>query len=297
MSIELPENRPTLKVLVLTNILPTAENPSSGTYVADQLRSLSNYVSTSVVHKRGKHQTGYASFLFRVLSALLIRDYDLVHAHYGFHSAFLPAFFRIAPLVVTFHGDDAYTELDRNLIYRYMGRAVISNSTQIIAVSSTIRDHLTNRLGADIRKTEVIPCGIDTRAFCPVSKMFSKERMGISGARRVVLFIGRLTYEKGVHLIREASHWLSDVQFWFIGDGPIKWKASNCKFLGEISHRLISRYVNAADILVLPSRSEGTPISVLESLACETPVVCSRVGACPELINDGVTGILTETFH
>ena len=111
---------------------------------------------------------------------------------------------------------------------------------------------------------------------------------------KVILFVGRLSRMKGVDLLQAAARELGAVQFYFAGDGDVRWQADNCHFVGTRPHAEICEWLNAADLLVLPSRSEGTPVTVLEALATETPVVCSRVGACPELIAHGRTGLLVE---
>lgn len=284
-----------MKVLILTNIFPNSRKPDSGTYVANQVNSLPSFVKTSVVFKTQKSTLGLLPFHFNAMCNVVLADYDLIHAHYGFHSAFVPTLFKRKPLIVTFHGSDALIEPNRNALYRLLQRRVVSHSSRIIAVSNQIRNYLVNELGASISKIEIIPCGVDTDKFRARPKHDIRDRLNIKRDMRMVIFIGRLTHAKGVHYLREASRELSNVDFYFLGNGPLRWNAPNCHFLSVLDHDRVPEWINAADILVLPSHSEGTPAVVLEALASETPVICSAVGACPELILNGKTGLLIPT--
>jgi glycosyltransferase involved in cell wall biosynthesis len=169
---------------------------------------------------------------------------------------------------------------------------VVSHASHIIAVSENIRTALINELGANHDKISVIPSGVDTKKFKPRSKKISRIRLGLNINSRIALNIGRINKAKGVDLIREAAKELKDVEFYLIGDGPMHWEASNCNFIGVLDPTKIPEWINAADVLLLPSQSEGTPLVILEALASETPIICSRVGACPELIEDRITGLL-----
>lgn len=281
-----------MKVLTITNAYPTKRNPHRGLYIANQVRSLDPYIKPYVLYKAQKSWIGYFMFGLNTTYSCLKRDYDLIHAHYGFHSALSPVICRCHPLIVTFHGSDAYIEPRRNKLYKALQLKVISYASHIIAVSKQIRTILIDDYGADPGKISIIPCGVDTKKFRPRSKENIRNRLDIDISSRVALFIGRLSKAKGVDLILEAARKLRDVEFYLIGEGKMQVDAPNCNFIGVLHHTKIPEWINAADVLLLPSKSEGTPGVVLEALASETPVICSRVGACPELIIEGVTGLL-----
>lgn len=281
-----------MKILVITNIFPTAKNPDSGTYVADQINSIKPFAAVKIVSKSTTSRIGFVYFALKTILALLSEKYEVIHAHYGFHSALLAMLFRRQPLIVTFHGSDALIEPDRNRLYHFLQKQVVSYASRLIAVSKQIESRLVNGLSASAEKVNIIPCGVDTGRFRFHPKPEARKKLGLKNNSRVALFIGRLTYAKGVDLIEQAARHLRDVDFYFIGEGPLRWQTANCFFIGLIEHARIPQWLNAADVLLLPSRSEGTPVTVLESLASETPVICSSVGACPELVSDRTTGLL-----
>ncbi|HEX9654697.1 MAG TPA: glycosyltransferase [bacterium] len=277
---------------MITNIFPNSKNPDSGTYVADQVDSLNPFVEIKVVAKTRRSALGFVPFAFKIGWASLFTKHDLIHAHYGFHSAMLPVLLRRQPLVVTFHGSDALIEPTRNRCYRYLQRSVVAHATHLVAVSQQVQAHLVGELGANAKKVSVIACGVDTERFRFRPRAQARRQLSLLPEMKLALFIGRFTHAKGVDLIKTAASSLKDVDFYFIGTGPLKWRSSNCHFIGLVDHAHIPQWLSAADVVLLPSRSEGTPVTVLEALACETPVICSAVGACPELIVDGATGLL-----
>lgn len=281
-----------MKILVITNIFPNSKNPDAGTYVADQVNSLKPFAAIKVVSKSQRSPLGFFPFMLKILWATLFSKYDLIHAHYGFHSALLPVLLRRQPLVVTFHGSDAFVEPERNWLYRYLQHRVVWHAAHLVAVSPQIQAHLVEKLGAAGEKISIIPCGVDTERFRFRPKLAARQQLGLKPDARVALYIGRLTHAKGVDLIEQAARHFKPVDFYFIGTGPLRWQSPNCQFIGLVDHEQIPQWLNAADVLLLPSRSEGTPVTVLEALASETPVICSAVGACPQLIDDGVTGLL-----
>ncbi len=130
---------------------------------------------------------------------------------------------------------------------------------------------------------EIIPPGVDTdifrRGFYPWPDRMPQGKFNL-------LYVGRLTSVKGFDLLVEALDRLppavkSDVVLTVIGDGPMSRLAQGVKsinWLGEMPHQALPPYLAHADLLVLPSRSEGLPITMLEAMSAELPVVCSLVG-------------------
>ncbi|MFH1145129.1 MAG: glycosyltransferase [Candidatus Eisenbacteria bacterium] len=292
MTLRSPTKPRDLRVLVLTNMYPTPSAPEWGVFVAEQARSLNESVCIRVVAKKSRSAIDYLPFALESAAASLTFHWDLIHAHYGFHSALVPAVMGHRPLVVTFHGSDALIEPSRGRLYARWQRFTVARAQRLIAVSQEVRRRLIDELGAHPGKIIHMPCGADTVRFRPREKAPLRERLGIPVDVKVVLFVGRLSRAKGVDLLQATARELPEAQFYFLGEGGLRWQADNCHFVGPLPHAEIPDWMSAADLFVLPSLSEGTPVAVLEALATETPVVCSRVGACPELIAEGETGML-----
>jgi glycosyltransferase involved in cell wall biosynthesis len=284
-----------MKILVISNMYP-GHDPCFGIFVHRQICDLEKQgeVEVNKIARTKNSSFSYLSFLVRILVNLLIKrsSYDVIHAHYGFHSALIPALIKRAPLVLTFHGSDALLEPFRNKVYYYLQRFVISRADRIIAVSHDIKRSIIRRLGCDSEKIDVISCGVDTTVFRPMDKFKAREILKIDYESKLVLFVGKLTYLKGVDIIYECAGALPDVDFYLAGEGPMRCDLPNCHFLGSVPNHQLPTWLGAADLFVLPSRTEGTPVVILEAFACGLPVVASDVGGIPDLLSNHKTGYL-----
>jgi glycosyltransferase involved in cell wall biosynthesis len=129
--------------------------------------------------------------------------------------------------------------------------------------------------------------------------------LGLKPESRVVLFVGRLVEVKGVRELLRAARLLlaqqAGLEVVLVGEGPLRRPleeqaagelAAHVRFAGVQKPEAVARWMAAADVVCLPSHSEGCPNVVIEALACGRPVVASRVGGIPELVNSNC-GILT----
>ena len=179
----------------------------------------------------------------------------------------------------------------------------------VIAVSDDIGKKLES-LGVEPKRIHVVYNGVDERFF-PRDQRSVRTELKLSATTQIVLFVGLLSPVKGVEYLIEAMESLlerdrqSNLQCILIGDGPERQQlearakelriADRCVFLGTVPREEIPSWLCAADVLALPSLSEGRPNVVLEAQACSIPVVATRVGGTPELICDGQTGILVDS--
>jgi glycosyltransferase involved in cell wall biosynthesis len=132
--------------------------------------------------------------------------------------------------------------------------------------------------------------------FIPPAPDYSSENRGY------VLFAGRVSREKGVGTVLEAAARLTDTEVKIAGEGPLidDFKAEaatlpNVEFLGYVGGERLEETIRGAACVVVPSISyENLPLSILEAFARGKPVVASRAGGSPELVQDGVTGALFE---
>lgn len=215
------------------------------------------------------------------------------------------------PCVVTAHGSDINVYSTLPTLRPQMAWA-LKRVSALVAVSRALEAKLAVLVGDTNAERACIPCaGFDPEVFAPRDRQAARERLGLHSSARVAVFIGQLVPVKQVDRLIEAwgqLHWHGELQEFdqliIIGAGP---KGSELKrqvtalgvnrsvvFTGAVVQAEIPTWLGAADLLCLPSRDEGLPNVVVEALASGVPVVASRVGGIPELIQDGVNGLLVS---
>ena len=176
----------------------------------------------------------------------------------------------------------------------------------IIAVASACRDFLTSHESISPDKISLVPNAIDLRRFSPgeASRDEAKARLGLPAGSRIVAGVGRLNPQKNFGLFLDIAAQLAarfpNVHFLLAGDGPEeKMLREKAAALGIASRILFSGYVSntrlvylAADVLLMPSRYEGLPMTLLEAMAMGLPVVASKLDGIAEVIGDGEEGFL-----
>lgn len=282
---------------MIANMYPSKGN-CSGNFIRDQVKSLEkNGIYVNKVVKKSQNILYYIPFLLSSVLNICFTDYDLVHAHFVPHSALVPAILKFKPLVVQFHGSDARIIPWKNKVNYYLTKFVTIRADRIIVVSEELKNILVSRIGVPDYKVDVISVGVDTELFHPMDKNKLRRDLGLGIEAKIVLFVGRITQLKGIDLIYQCASNTPDIQYIFIGrKSDEKGKdLDNCIFVGEVPHSEIPYWMNAADILILPSYSEGLPTVVAEALSCGIPVVVSDVGGCPEVVLDEETGFVIRT--
>lgn len=145
----------------------------------------------------------------------------------------------------------------------------------------------------------LIPNGVDLEEFAPRDRRFSREVLGIPQGAQVVMFVSDdvTNRRKGFSLLSQALAGLMQTHDLFLvsvgkgkppATGPIP-----CMHMGHVSNdRWLSLIYSAADVFVIPSLQDNLPNTVLESMACGTPVIGCAVGGIPDMVRTGVTGLL-----
>jgi glycosyltransferase involved in cell wall biosynthesis len=129
---------------------------------------------------------------------------------------------------------------------------------------------------------------------------FTSETISSKKTHNYVAYVGRISPEKDVMTLIEAARRLGDLQFKFAGDyhrmpEVIKQKPDNCEFLGQLNAEEIVQFYQNARIIVFATRCyEGFPTVLLEAMSHGLPVICSRIGGLPEIVDDKITGLLYE---
>ena len=180
---------------------------------------------------------------------------------------------------------------------------VFKKSDGIIVLSNEMKKELESA-GFKRKKIFLIPNCVDIRKFKPSeNKSIVKEKLGFKD-EKIIIFVGRLTKQKGIDYLLEAFKDINIPEKFLIiiGDGELKKYLVNkveklnikekVLFLGKIEN--VTQYLQIADVFVLPSISEGLPISLLEAMACGLPVVVSEVGGNIDIVENKINGYLIE---
>jgi len=252
---------------------------------------------------RGTYGRCYLNSINTVARRLLRHNsYDLIYSSWlypdSWAAAQLASEFNL-PLFVKVHGSDVNLLQPGNSVTR-QSLEVVSRAKKIICVSRALKERLIE-LGAPEAKLEVLYNGIDRTIFHPMDCQALRQELNIQPEEFVVLFVGNLKKDKGLdELISAYGLFLDQIpgmrsRLVLIGTGPYESNARRLtgekgiegmvKFLGSRTLTDIARWMNAANVLCLPSYMEGVPNVVLESMACGTPVIATNVGGIPELVD------------
>ncbi len=170
----------------------------------------------------------------------------------------------------------------------------------VLAVSAALKQDMV-RLGMPEDRIAVHYTGIDQTLFAPGQRTESKAQLGVSGP--LVVTVGTLNENKGQALVIDAVRALENVTLVLIGTGPDRAElearsrdlGGRVRFTGSIPHAEIARWLGAADVMCLPSASEGLSNAWIEALASGTPIVITDVGGAREVLTDPSCGrILAE---
>lgn len=237
----------------------------------------------------------------------------VLHSHTilpdGLAGSFLKKELRI-PHVCTVHGSDINLYPSDNALNYALTKYVLKNCDHIVTVSERLREKVL-QISENLKSISVIYNGANGQRFRAISKAVARRRLGVQDKPSIILFVGNLVPVKGVNLlIRAFSEVLrqnrndSDVLLYLVGDGnqrnSLVALAERLRviekviFVGRRPHDEIPYWLNAADVLVLSSLSEGFPTIIPEAMMCGIPVIASNVGGVAEIVYDKITGILTQ---
>jgi len=194
------------------------------------------------------------------------------------------------PVVSTVHGFTGGSW--RNRMNEKLQLLALRRCSATIAVSRPLVERLT-AAGVSPPRIYLVPNAIATPTS--LSRVEARRKLGLSETQPVAGWVGRLSHEKGPDVMLKALALSdSDWQLSIIGDGPERSSlrrladeegiASRATFHGEVANA--ASFMNAFDALVISSRTEGTPISLLEAMSLGVPIVATDVGGIPDVVSD-----------
>ena len=234
-----------------------------------------------------------------------LSNYNLIQAHWAYPVGYIAKMAKEKygiPYVLTVHGSDIHTIPFKNKDIKKYTLEALEAANKVIFVSNKLLQ-TAKTFGYSGENAIVIPNGIDTEMFKIIDKKVAKEELGFRNSK-VVGFVGNLVEVKRADKLSEIFKNISDIdkniEFLVIGEGILKDqiiksckdKKIKVKFTGRVEPEKVSYYMNAMDIMILPSRNEGWPCVVLEANACGVPVVGSDMGGIPEAI--GKNGLIIK---
>jgi glycogen(starch) synthase len=278
--------------------------------------------TASLFERRGEHarviRLGFPIRHFRqlygiqagLLAPILASRVDLVHVHLGEDLAVLPAGAAAAklhrlPLVLTVHLSLRHTLVVTNLrsaILKTLGGPIERwgerSAEAVLAITPRLARMLLSE-GVEEERVHVIPPGVNPSLF---AGPFEDPLAGIGRPR--ILFVGRLAPQKGVRTLVAATRLLQSpgARVLLVGDGPERpalereagrlGLGDRVRFLGFVPHDRVPAILTHADLLVLPSLYEELGTVLLEAMWAGLPIVASRTGGIPDVIEDGINGLL-----
>ena len=258
-----------MRVLIITTEWPRFDGDIVGIHVVHQISSLRQAgLDADVFPVRGQKNPLNYWHASRDLNRLDLEKYDVIHAHHG-QSGIVALSQHKRPVVVTFHGSDLQGIRDLygritllGYVLRLSSRWVAHRANAVIVVS----EHLARYLGSRVNY-HVIPAGIDMELFCPMLMAEARLVLGLPPTERLILFVGNPERtEKRFWLAEQAVAVLAEKM-------DVKLILAH-----DISHQQMPFFMNACDVLLVTSSTEGSPSVVKEALACNLPIVSTDVG-------------------
>jgi alpha-maltose-1-phosphate synthase len=238
-------------------------------------------------------------------------DADVVHAHTWYAdmaALWISQLYRI-PLIVTLHSMEPLRPWKADqlgsgyLVSSWIEKTVVEAAHRVIAVSHKMREDILAHFDADPARVVVIHNGIDPDQFRRTKARDALERLGVRTP--YVLFVGRITDQKGIfHLLEAARHLAPGVQVVLCASAPdtpeiearlrrAVTETPSVRWINEmVSVDVVTQLYSHAAVFACPSVYEPFGLINLEAMACETAVVASAVGGILEVVEDGRTGML-----
>jgi glycogen synthase len=268
-----------------------------------------------------RHAKLFATMLQDLVMSGKLLDVDIVHCHtwYTHLAGCVGKYLQGVPLVLTTHSLEPHRPWKAEQlgtayhVSTWIERTAYQNADGVVAVSASMKKDVHELYGVPLDRVRVIHNGIDLQEYRPTPNLATLREFGIDPDVPYVLFVGRITRQKGIlHLVHAIRYLRADAQVVLCAGAPdtpeIAAEMADAleSARAESTHKIVwiremlskekavHLYTHAA-IFVCPSVYEPFGIINLEAMACETPVVASEVGGIPEVVVHGETGLLVPT--
>jgi glycosyltransferase involved in cell wall biosynthesis len=236
-------------------------------------------------------------------------EFDLVHSHFTWSSGYVGANLKEkygVPFIVTAHGYDIYNLPFRDEEWKEKIEYVLNAADYVITVSNSNLECI-KKLNVET-PVKVIPNGFRSDLFHPRDSYGCRKTLNLPFDKKIILTVGNLFEVKGhkylIGAMQKVVKHRKDVLCIIVGSGDLKGKLERhirkaglenyVKLAGGRPHDEIPIWMNACDLFVLPSLSEGNPTVMFECLGCGTPFIGTKVGGIPEIITSEDYGLLCE---
>lgn len=243
-----------------------------------------NVVRIKALNFSEKFDAPFPIFSLSIFPALFkyIKNADVVHIHDGFYmssffTAILAKIYR-KPLVLTQHiswvmHPSRIVFAIEKIVYATTGLLIFHLSDLVITYNDRVEDFLIKK-GVSKNRLKRLTNGVDINLFNPPTseeKKSLKLKFGLNVNKKTVLFVGRFVPKKGFDKVLASES--DDYQLVFAGGDAISKNTDNVIFLGKLSQEELAQVYKAGDLFVLPSESEGFPLSIQEAMACGLPII------------------------